>query len=181
MNDLRPSNQITSVPDDCHHRLHLQILNSAWQHRWCQFLKPHFRLRTLLLFVLMGIQGCGGGRGEKAPPAKTVHDPVAALQKLGATIDREEQGEVIKVRLKNDTTDAGLEHLKGLTRLKSLTLFNTQITDAGLEHLKDLTSLSLLTLSFSNNITDGGLVHVKGLTNLNSLDLWGCARITGAG
>ncbi len=34
-------------------------------------------------------------------------------------------------------TDAGLEHLKGLTRLQTLFLINTQITDAGLVHVVD--------------------------------------------
>ena len=36
-------------------------------------------------------------------------------------------------------TDAGLEHLKGLTSLEELLLAATQITDAGLEHLKGMT------------------------------------------
>ena len=38
-------------------------------------------------------------------------------------------------------TDAGLEHLKGLTQLRELNLNDTQVTDAGLEHLKGLTQL----------------------------------------
>ena len=33
-------------------------------------------------------------------------------------------------------TDAGLEHLKGLTKLQWLILQDTKVTDAGLEHLK---------------------------------------------
>jgi hypothetical protein len=33
-------------------------------------------------------------------------------------------------------TDAGLEHLKGLTSLKYLFLMNTQVTDAGMEDLQ---------------------------------------------
>ena len=43
-------------------------------------------------------------------------------------------------------TDAGLEHLKGLTQLQSLCLGNTKVTDAGLEHLKGLTQLQSLHL-----------------------------------
>ena len=38
-------------------------------------------------------------------------------------------------------TDAGLEHLKGLSRLQELYLDGTQVTDAGLEHLKGLSQL----------------------------------------
>jgi len=38
-----------------------------------------------------------------------------------------------------EVTDAGLEHLKGLTNLLSLTLNGCyEVTDAGLEHLKGL-------------------------------------------
>ena len=43
-------------------------------------------------------------------------------------------------------TDAGLEHLKGLTQLRVLNLANTKVTDAGLEHLKGLTQLRMLYL-----------------------------------
>ena len=43
-------------------------------------------------------------------------------------------------------TDAGLEHLKGLTNLQSLDLTFTKVTDAGLEHLKGLTKLQSLDL-----------------------------------
>ncbi len=65
-------------------------------------------------------------------------------------------------------TDAGLEHLKGLTSVRSLNLNRTQITDAGLEHLKALTSLKTLDLGHTQ-ITDAGLIHLKGLTRLTSL------------
>ena len=61
-------------------------------------------------------------------------------------------------------TDAGLEHLKGLTRLQSLDLSGTQVTDAGLEHLKGLTQLQWLSLE-GTQVTDAGLEHLKGLTN----------------
>ena len=44
-------------------------------------------------------------------------------------------------------TDAGLEHLKGLSQLQRLDLASTQVTDAGLEHLKGLTQLQTLDLA----------------------------------
>ena len=52
-------------------------------------------------------------------------------------------------------TDAGLVHLKGLTRLVHLHLTNTQVTDAGLVHLKDLTQLQLLSV-VRTEVTDAG-------------------------
>ena len=44
---------------------------------------------------------------------------------------------------RTQVTDAGLEHLKGLTQLQGLSLSGTQVTDAGLEHLKGLTQLQI--------------------------------------
>ena len=43
-------------------------------------------------------------------------------------------------------TDAGLEHLKGLTKLRFLELTNARVTDAGLAHLRGLTQLEDLQL-----------------------------------
>jgi Leucine-rich repeat (LRR) protein len=54
---------------------------------------------------------------------------------------------------------------------------DTQISDAGLEHLKGLTSLTSLNLTSlslkGSQITDTGLEHLKGLTSLTSLTLFG--------
>ena len=75
--------------------------------------------------------------------------------------------------------DAGLEHVKGLTSLKKFSLINTRITDAGLVHLKGLTSLTDLELD-SPNITDAGLEHLKGLTSLTHLHLRN-SNVTDAG
>src|SRR5262249_32978324 len=40
-------------------------------------------------------------------------------------------------------TDAGLEHLKGLTNLNELRLFGTGVSEVGLEHLKGMTQLTV--------------------------------------
>ena len=58
-----------------------------------------------------------------------------------------------------------------MTNLETLSLVNTQITDAGLQHLKGLTKLRELRLY--TQITDAGLEHLEGLTNLESLFLGG--------
>jgi len=52
-------------------------------------------------------------------------------------------------------TDAGLEHLKGLTQLQWLNLTGTRVTDAGLKHLKGLGQLRLLDLE-NTQVTDAG-------------------------
>ena len=106
-------------------------------------------------------------------------DPVAALEKLRAKITRNEQGEVVNVNLSGtQITDAGLAHIKGMTRLQHLHLGQTKITDAGLVHLKGLTNLQALYLG--GQVTDAGLVHLEGLTNLQALGLRG-TKVTNAG
>jgi len=72
----------------------------------------------------------------------------------------------------DDITDAGLEHLKGMTKLTILDLREARVTNAGLEHLKDLPKLYFLSLG-DTRVTDAGLEYVKGLTNLRTLNLRG--------
>jgi serine/threonine protein kinase/Leucine-rich repeat (LRR) protein len=76
-------------------------------------------------------------------------------------------------------TDAGLEHLGGLTKLTGLDLYGTQVTGPGLEYLKGLSNLSSLGLG-STRIGDAALEHLKGLSNLTVLDLGG-TQVTDAG
>jgi hypothetical protein len=99
--------------------------------------------------------------------------------------------------------DAGMAHLKGLSKvavlalqgsavgddglpvlatlpgLRTLGLAKTKVTDAGLAHLKALPQLKYLSLS-GNPITDAGLERLKSLTNLTGLNL-DSTRITDAG
>ena len=149
-------------------------------------------MRVLLAVLLIGIAGCGGednspgdveepsspavtpvkaenaeadGPKPKAdkPPAQTAAaDPVAALKKLGAKIERNEQGEVVEVslRLSTSITDAGLVHLKGLPNLQNLSLFGTKVTDAGLVHLKGLMELQELNLGDAK-VTDAGVADLQ--------------------
>jgi len=98
-------------------------------------------------------------------------------------------------------TDAGLEHVRRLTRLQVLFLDGTQVTDAGLTYLQDLKQLEELSLGQVSDvgivqlkevrqlrvlhlngtqISDGGLIPLRDLPNLETLDL-GQTRITDAG
>jgi hypothetical protein len=65
-------------------------------------------------------------------------------------------------------TDAGLEQLKGLSRLRKLRLDENRITDARLEQLKDLGQLEELSLC-GNPITDAGLEQLRSLGRLQQL------------
>jgi hypothetical protein len=84
---------------------------------------------------------------------------------------------VAGVELGSSATDAA--RLTGLTELRYLFLYNTQITDAGLVHLGGLTELRLLYLGHTQ-VTDAGLVHLAGLTELRRLHLSN-TQVTDAG
>jgi RND family efflux transporter MFP subunit len=78
-----------------------------------------------------------------------------------------------------EVTDAGLQNLKGLTQLQSLDLERTKVTDAGLEILKGFAKLQSLNL-FGTSVTDAGLRYLDGLPNLQPLDL-SHTKVTDAG
>jgi WD40 repeat protein/Leucine-rich repeat (LRR) protein len=78
-------------------------------------------------------------------------------------------------------TDAGLEHLKKLTELELLTLYDSSsMTGAGLVHLKGMTRLQHLSLARVTKLTDAALVHLKDLVSLRELHLHQ-TRVTDAG
>ena len=155
------------------------------------------------LLLVMGLTGCDDPKeplDEKAVASKqepekkpAVHKPetvvektlteekaiVAKIKEMGGHVEFDRNKAVVKVRLRDDVTDAGLEHLKGLTNLQDLYLGFSKVTDAGLEHLKGLTSLQGLNLN-STQVTDAGLEHLKGLTNLQDLGFYR-TKVTDAG
>jgi hypothetical protein len=109
---------------------------------------------------------------------------VREIERMGGSVKKEWLGTVVEViftsqRARRDVSDAGLEHLKGLTNLRGLAFGYTQVSDAGIEHLKGLTNLRALSLG-STQVTDAGLEHLKGLTNLRQLYLHD-TQVTDAG
>jgi hypothetical protein len=112
--------------------------------------------------------------------------------------------QVLDLGMNYRITDAHLEHLEGLTTLRSLNLYRTRVTGGGLAHLLPLTKLQYLDLAStyvqdpgllfvarlpelenlqlrSTAITDKGLAHLKRLTNLKTLSLFQCFKITDEG
>lgn len=75
--------------------------------------------------------------------------------------------------------DAVLEHLKTLSKLRSLQLYNMKTPDTELRHLRRLTQLLDLDLR-SPEVTDAGLQQIEGLTSLHTLHLK-CPKVTDAG
>ena len=77
-------------------------------------------------------------------------------------------------------SDAGLQHLIGLPKLEMLRVSNTYVTGAGLAQLKKIKTLIALDISRCKGLTDANIVHLKSMTNLRALDLTN-AKITDAG
>jgi WD40 repeat protein len=70
-------------------------------------------------------------------------------------------------------SDAGLVHLAGLKELRELRLDNARdVTDQGLESLKKLTRLKSLSLQYTD-VAGPGLIHLAGLKQLRELNLQG--------
>ena len=113
------------------------------RHSAPSLLAPNLRKGGQLLLIVdpMGGGGIGNTSNDKAglsqsTPAADV-DPVAVLEKLGGAIERNEDREVYQVDLRGiKITDAGLVHLKVLTKLQYLDLRATSITSIGLPDLQ---------------------------------------------
>jgi len=75
--------------------------------------------------------------------------------------------------------DAVIEHIKGLTKLKTLSLADNRITDAGVAKLANLSELESLDLD-STRITDAGLQSLVALKKLRFLRVVK-TRVTRAG
>ncbi len=73
--------------------------------------------------------------------------------------------------------DADCQKLAKLADLVHLDLGKCQITDAGLDHLVGLTQLESLTIEDNQSITDAGIAKLATLTKLNSLNV-GTTKIT---
>lgn len=81
----------------------------------------------------------------------------------------------------NRFTDRGLASLAGRTNLKCLCVgvVETDITDAGMDHLKGLSNLEVLGIS-QTKVTDQGLSKLRGLTKLKTLWIVG-SRVSKVG
>ena len=74
---------------------------------------------------------------EGQPSAEAEEEAIAALEQLGGTIGKDANGNIVSLSLIGTTiTDAGLVHLKRLTKLQRLVLDFTKVTDAGVADLQ---------------------------------------------
>ena len=78
--------------------------------------------------------------------------------------------ETIELGYNYQVTDAGLEHLQSMTRLKTLYLYRTGVTGTGFRHLSRLPELQAISLAHSK-LDDAGMEHLAALSNLTWLRL----------
>ena len=148
--------------------------------RWYQY-----SLRTLFVLMTLFAIACSWYAVEMQKAAKR-RAAIAEITKLGGLVlyydaatpswgeppgwfswlrilhGDEQLGNAVSVIFfsSSSITDAGLVHLKDLTKLERLEIQCTQITDAGLEHLKGLTSLEWLGLHYTHQITHEGVENL---------------------
>jgi hypothetical protein len=81
---------------------------------------------------------------------------------------------------KKSATDTDLARIAHLTGLRDLYCSKSHaVTDAGLAHLRGLTRLRALDL-YSSAVSDAGLIHLAGMVDLRHLHL-GATRVKGSG
>ena len=146
--------------------------------RWYQF-----RLRSLFLVMLLSCIGMSwvGVRMERGRRQK---EAVEETRTLGGAVvcDYELDSAGYGIRGAQPTTPRWLRHLLGddfFTNVDAVSLANTRATNAGLEHLKGLTQLRYLSLD-GTKVTDPGVEHLRGMTQLQYLSLSG-TKVTDAG
>ena len=79
-----------------------------------------------------------------------------------------------------DLDDDDLRKVARLKHLQRIGLQGANVTDAGLEHLHGMTSLEHLDLLNNMRVTDAGIEHLGGLINLRWLSLEG-TQVTSEG
>ena len=103
---------------------------------------------------------------------KVTDSGLAALEKLT-------QLESVGMEGSDLISDCGLEHLKELSALRTVTFGCDGFTDAGLEHLSGLKHLKRLFIAEGTRISGSGLVRLNSLPRLERLDLHGATTDEG--
>ncbi|MFN6162616.1 MAG: leucine-rich repeat domain-containing protein, partial [Planctomycetota bacterium] len=103
---------------------------------------------------------------------KRIRVPRTKLSDAGlATLKDSVQLELLDLTECNQITDVALAHLKGLTKLRNLSLSGPRITDAGMQHLSSLTNM--VAISFQDcAVTDDGFIALAAMTKLKEFDIF---------
>jgi hypothetical protein len=94
-------------------------------------------------------------------------------------VSRIDQITTLKLGGSQSVSDAGVCHLSRLSRLRHLDLSGTGITDRGLEFLRALPELETVSLAWTK-VTAAGVMHLSGCERLSSINLQGTSTGDGA-
>jgi hypothetical protein len=94
-------------------------------------------------------------------------------------VSRIEHITALKLGGSRGVTEAGMRHLSRLARLRYLDLSGTGITDRGLEVLRALPELETVSLAWTR-VTDIGVAHLSRCERLSNVDLQGTSSGDGA-
>lgn len=89
------------------------------------------------------------------PPPAAEREALAAISKAGGRVQVDSEYRVTRVILESNNTNDDLKVLAACERLTSLQIGSSKITDAGIEHLKGLSKLATITISASGLTPEG--------------------------
>ncbi len=108
-----------------------------------------------LMFVFSALSAVATGADEFVAPPKAERDALAAIAKLGGRAQVDGEYRILSLTLGTECTNEELKGLAACERLTNLSISSPKITDAGLEHLKGLTKLTSMTITTSGLTTEG--------------------------
>jgi hypothetical protein len=170
--------------------------------------RRRYVLRTLLVLLVIIVFACSWPIANRITEIRRQKAAVAQLRELGATVKHDYErfaacdfnpepesigsqlmrlafgddsvGAVEDVDLDSEkVTDADLQLLRGMDRLRSLALGRAKITDAGIDTIAELQQLEFLYF-LGTPVTDGGLRKIARLAQLQTLVL-NRTKVTDAG
>lgn len=118
-------------------------------------------------------EGPGAEVPVKPEVAQDDEAEVKALEAEGATLVRNDAGNVTEVKLGVDGNDDNLVHLKGLPALIRVEASVRGVTDAGMVHLAGLPTVRTLVLELSS-VTDAGMADLAKMPALEDIQLKRC-------
>ena len=141
-----------------------------------------WKLTANLLFIISfaGCQGKSDSNGQELPKKDSLISPAEAraadaIEEIGGYVERDSDGHVIAVVLREWEDESELMLLNGLTNLRRLNLSSSEITDSDLETLGQMKStlISLERVDLSNTqVTENDLWHLRDLPNLKHIDVY---------
>lgn len=120
---------------------------------------------SLAISALLTATGCGGDIQVHSYDLNAL----TALEQHGPKYELDNKGRVVKLKLdKPGVDDSALQHVKELTELNTLSLYESSVSDDGLANLTGLGRLQSLGLG-NTSISDKGLVHLAQIPSLKWL------------